>query len=63
MFYTLILILSLKSQFHHDIDVKPIVQKMVNQEECMQLGETLSKKIKSKNPDLEVEIVCAYTRF
>lgn len=56
--YTLILILSLKSQFHHDIDIKQINAAMPYETSCDQLAEKIAVKLKAKNPDLEVDHLC-----
>ena len=58
--YTLVLITSLKSQFHHDLDFKVIgdTNQFYSAEKCEQFGSIIANKLKSKNNDLEVEILC-----
>ena len=60
MIYTLILITSLKSQFHHDLDFKIVgkINDFHSIDKCEQFGSIISNKLKSKNTDLEVEILC-----
>lgn len=56
--YTLILILSLKSQFHHDIDFKQINAAMPYEQSCHDLADQIAAKLKLKNTDLEVDHIC-----
>lgn len=60
MVYTLILITSLKSQFHHDLDFKIVgeINDFPNVEKCERFGNTISNNLKSKNADLEVDVLC-----
>lgn len=55
--YILILITSLKSQFHHQIDLQPI-QGLKSETQCLALGRKLSVELKQINPDLDIKIYC-----
>lgn len=57
MVYTLILIISLKGQFHHDIDFKSIGNGYTI-DRCQSIGNTLLKELKSINSELEGKVLC-----
>ena len=58
--YILILIISLKSQFNHALDVRTqsIQTLHQNPEFCMALGEKISAELKSFNKDVETKYFC-----
>ena len=62
--YILILIISLKSQFNHALDVRtqsiPITTH-AHPEFCMALGEKISAELKSFNKDVETKYFCEKT--
>lgn len=55
--YTLILIISLKGQFHHDIDFKSVGNGFTY-DKCQSIGNQILKELKSINSDLEGKILC-----
>lgn len=55
--YILILIISLKSQFNHALDVKT-VDGIGRQDTCMLIGEKISIELKSFNKDVETKYYC-----
>ena len=61
--YILILIISLKSQFNHALDVRTqsIQTLHQNPEFCMALGEKISVELKSFNKDVETKYFCEKT--
>ena len=61
--YILILIISLKSQFNHSLDVRTqsIPNAARGQELCMALGEKISAELKSFNKDVETKYFCEKT--
>ena len=59
--YTLILIISLKSQFNHALDVKTQSIPNATQQSCMALGEKISAELKSFNRDVETKYFCENT--
>ena len=61
--YILILIISLKSQFNHALDVRTqsIQTLHPNPEFCMALGEKISAELKSFNKDVETKYFCEKT--
>jgi hypothetical protein len=54
--YTLILIISLKSQFNHALDIRYVDNLTI--QTCQHFGEVSKKKLKQFNPDVEVDISC-----
>ena len=56
--YLLILIISLKTKFHHDIKVDPITEHLATEQECQSLGHRLSSDLKQVDQDQEVKIIC-----
>jgi hypothetical protein len=59
--YTLILIISLKTQFNHALDVQPIGQ-FRNEHVCTSLGEKIRYTLKEYNPDTAAYIICQYEK-
>lgn len=55
--YILILITSLKAQFHHQVELRPI-QGLKSETQCLALGRKLTAEIKQLNPDIEVKSFC-----
>lgn len=55
--YILILIISLKSQFNHALDVKT-VDGIHREDTCMFIGEKMSFELKSFNKDVETKYYC-----
>lgn len=55
--WTLILTISLKSQFNHALDVK-IVQNLTSEHHCQQLGNTITEDLKFFDKDVHTKIRC-----
>lgn len=51
--YILILLTSLKAQFHHQVELRPIPG-LKSETQCLALGRRLASEIKQINPDIEV---------
>ena len=56
--YILILIISLKSQFNHALDVRTQALSNSTQQSCIALGEKISAELKSFNRDVETKYFC-----
>lgn len=60
--YILVLIISLKSQFNHALDVRtqsvPYTTLSHNGKGCMDLGERISSELTSFNKDVETKYFC-----
>lgn len=54
---SLVLIIFLSSQFHSEVSVQTVENK-ISKEHCIQLGETLVSQITSINPDAKVRYIC-----
>lgn len=59
--YTLILLISLKSQFHHDLDLH-VVPNLASAESCQSIGNRLSDAMKLLNPDVTTQLYCEASR-
>jgi hypothetical protein len=59
--YTLILLISLKSQFHHDLDLQ-VVPNLADAKSCQSLGNKLSDAFKLLNPDVTTQLFCEASR-
>lgn len=55
--WILIMIVSLKGQFHHDIDVKS-AQGFRSIVQCQAVGERVTASLKKTDPDLRIEFFC-----
>lgn len=58
--YTLILVLSLKSIYNHNIDTL-VVPNLVSDKQCLALGRTIKTDMVELNPDIEVKVYCEET--
>lgn len=59
--YTLVLILSLKSQFNHNIDLKT-VPNLTTEAQCLKLGKKLSDDLYHFNIDIITKLYCEKTQ-
>ena len=57
--YILILIISLKSQFNHSLDIKTI-DNIHSEQECIMLGKKITLDLKEFNNDVETKYSCFY---
>ncbi len=55
--WILIMIVSLKGQFHHDVDVKS-VHGFRSSLQCQAVGERVTASLKKTDPDLKIEFYC-----
>ncbi len=55
--WILILISSLKAQFHHQIELIPITG-LKSETQCLALGRKLSQELRQLNQDLDIKIHC-----
>jgi hypothetical protein len=55
--YILILITSLKAQFHHQIELRSI-EGLKSETQCLALGRKLSAELRQINPDVDVKSFC-----
>lgn len=58
--YTLILVMSLKSLYNHNIDTL-VVPNLVSDKQCLALGRTLRTDMVELNPDIKVKVYCEET--
>ncbi len=58
--YTLILIISLKSLYNHNID-SMVVPNLVSDKQCLALGRTLRDDMIELNTDIKVKVYCEET--
>ncbi len=55
--YILILIMSLKSQFNHALDIR-VVENIYSHQSCLDLGKTITQDLKSFNREVETKYSC-----
>lgn len=55
--YTLILVMSLKSLYNHNIDTL-VIPNLVSDKQCLALGRTLRTDMVELNPDIKVKVYC-----
>ena len=59
--YTLILLISLKSMYNHNIDTT-VVPNLLTEPQCLSLGDVMKNDMKKINPDINVQIYCEATK-
>jgi hypothetical protein len=59
--YNLILILSLKTQFFHDLDIK-VIPNLVSMQQCQALGKQLELDLIALDSAMSVKNYCETTR-
>lgn len=55
--FVLLLVTSLSSQFHHDLDVKYLGE-YHSKAKCLEVAEEVLSDLKHYSPDIKVEVIC-----
>lgn len=59
--YTLILLTSLHSKFHHDLNVIP-VDRFETKTRCLEVGAILAEQVSMLDKDIDTKVVCESTK-
>lgn len=55
--FVLLLVTSLSSQFHHDLDVKHLGE-YYSKKTCLEVAEEVISDLKHYSPEIKVEVIC-----